>query len=69
MSDHHPLDVWPLPRDQKPMFINEPWLIDDSIYYESIVAHHVHSHGENKAKIVKSAPSFPKSRSMISCGL
>ena len=35
MSDHHPLDVWPLPRDQKPMFINEPWLIDDSIYFES----------------------------------
>ena len=35
MSDHHPLDVWPLPRDQKPMFINEPWLIDESIYFES----------------------------------
>ena len=35
MSDHHPLDVWPLPREQKPMFINEPWLIDDSIYFES----------------------------------
>ena len=24
----------------------------DSIYYESIVAHHVHSHGENPAKIL-----------------
>lgn len=35
MSDHHHLDVWPLPREQKPMFINEPWLIDDSIYFES----------------------------------
>lgn len=35
MSDHHPLDVWPLPRDQKPMFINEPWLVDDSIYFET----------------------------------
>lgn len=34
MSDHHPLDIWPLPRDQKPMFINEPWLVDDSIYFE-----------------------------------
>ena len=33
--DHHPLDVWPLPREQKPMFINEPWLIDESIYLES----------------------------------
>jgi len=35
LSDHHPLDVWPLPRDQKPMFINEPWLVDDSIYFET----------------------------------
>ena len=35
MSDHHPLDVWPLPRELKPMFINEPWLIDESLYFES----------------------------------
>lgn len=35
MTDHHPLDVWPLPREQKPMFINEPWLVDESIYLES----------------------------------
>ena len=35
MADHHPLDVWPLPRDQKPMFTNEPWLIDESIYFET----------------------------------
>ncbi len=35
MSDHHPLDVWPLPREKKPMFINEPWLIDNSIYFET----------------------------------
>ena len=26
--DQHKLDVWPEPREQKPMFINEPWLID-----------------------------------------
>ena len=31
----HPLDVWPLPRNQKPKFINEPWLTDESIYFES----------------------------------
>ena len=36
MSDHHPLDVWPLPREKKPMFINEPWLIDESIYFETV---------------------------------
>lgn len=35
MSDHHTLDVWPLPREQKPMFINEPWLVDESIYLET----------------------------------
>ncbi len=35
MTDHHPLDVWPLPREKEPMFINEPWLIDDSIYFET----------------------------------
>ena len=35
MADHHPLDVWPLPREQKPVFIIEPWLIDESIYFES----------------------------------
>ena len=33
--DHHTLDVWPLPREQKPMFINEPWLVDESIYFET----------------------------------
>lgn len=36
MSDDHPLDVWPLPREQKPMFINEPWLVDQSIYLDSV---------------------------------
>lgn len=35
MAGHHPLDVWPLPRGQRPMFINEPWLIDESIYFET----------------------------------
>ena len=34
MADHHPLDVWPIPREEKPLFINEPWLVDDSIYFE-----------------------------------
>ena len=35
MSDHHPLEIWPLPKEEPPMFINEPWLIDESIYLDS----------------------------------
>lgn len=30
--EHHKLDVWPEPREQKPMFINEPWLVDQYLY-------------------------------------
>ena len=29
--EHHNLDVNPIPKDKKPMFINEPWLIDRSL--------------------------------------
>ena len=29
--EHHDLDVWPIPKDKKPRFINEPWLIDSSL--------------------------------------
>lgn len=28
---HHTLDVYPIPKEKQPMFINEPWLIDDTI--------------------------------------
>ena len=30
--EHHDLDVYPFPKEKAPMFINEPWLIDDSDY-------------------------------------
>ena len=30
--DHHELDVCPEPPEKKPMFINEPWLIDKYLY-------------------------------------
>jgi hypothetical protein len=30
--EHHDLDIRPIPEDKEPLFINEPWLIDDSIY-------------------------------------
>lgn len=29
--EHHTLDVYPIPKEKQPMFINEPWLIDDTI--------------------------------------
>ena len=28
---HHNLDVHPIPREKTPMFINEPWLIDETL--------------------------------------
>lgn len=30
--EHHNLDIYPDPRDKTPIYINEPWLIDDSMY-------------------------------------
>ncbi len=27
---HHDLDTYPIPKDKIPMFINEPWIIDES---------------------------------------
>ena len=33
--EHHNIDIWPIPEDKKPCFINEPWLVDGSLldYY------------------------------------
>ena len=32
--EHHQLDSYPIPRGKTPMFINEPWMIDESIVCE-----------------------------------
>ena len=29
--EHHTLDVYPIPKDTAPLYINEPWLIDGSL--------------------------------------
>jgi hypothetical protein len=29
--EHHSLDPYPIPKDKKPLYINEPWLIDKSL--------------------------------------
>lgn len=34
---HHNLDIYPIPKDKSPMFINEPYLIDQSLLSESSV--------------------------------
>ena len=31
--EHHNLDAHPLPKESKPLFINEPWLIDKSLQW------------------------------------
>ena len=31
MSKHHSLDPYPVPQGMKPLYINEPWLIDKSL--------------------------------------
>ncbi|WP_303790689.1 hypothetical protein [Ruminococcus flavefaciens] len=31
--EHHNLDAYPLPKESKPLFINEPWLIDKSLQW------------------------------------
>ena len=34
--EHHSLDVYPVPREKTPMYINEPWLIDRSLLSEQV---------------------------------
>lgn len=36
MSEHHKLEPYPVPKDKDVLYINEPWLIDKSIYFETI---------------------------------
>lgn len=31
MRQHHNLDPYPLPKEGHPLFVNEPWVIDNSI--------------------------------------
>ncbi|WP_298528344.1 hypothetical protein [uncultured Ruminococcus sp.] len=31
--EHHDLDINPIPKESKPLFINEPWLIDRSLQW------------------------------------
>ena len=34
--EYHDLDIHPIPKENKPLFINEPWLIDGSNYELSL---------------------------------
>jgi hypothetical protein len=31
-SEHHDLDIHPIPKEKMPMFINEPWLVDRYLF-------------------------------------
>lgn len=31
--EHHDLDIDPIPKESKPLFINEPWMIDRSLQW------------------------------------
>ena len=31
--EHHNLDAHPIPKEKMPLFINEPWMIDDSLQW------------------------------------
>ena len=28
---HHDLDIYPVPKDQAPLYVNEPWIVDGSL--------------------------------------
>ena len=30
-KSHHDLDIYPVPKDQAPLYVNEPWIIDSSL--------------------------------------
>ena len=32
MNEHHTLDPYPIPKDKSPLFVNEPWLIDNTLF-------------------------------------
>ena len=31
MLDHHQLDPYPIPKEKKPLYINEPWLLNKTL--------------------------------------
>ena len=37
--EKHRMDTYPIPRDEAPVFVNEPWVFDQSIYCETIDDH------------------------------
>ena len=37
--EKHRMDTYPIPRDEAPLFVNEPWVFDQSIYCETINDH------------------------------
>lgn len=44
---HHTLDVYPIPKEKAPMYINEPWLIDETIEDTSMKSREVDAEKDN----------------------
>ena len=30
-KSHHDLDIYPMPKEQAPLYVNEPWIVDGSL--------------------------------------
>ena len=30
-KSHHDIDIYPMPKDQAPLYVNEPWIVDSSL--------------------------------------
>lgn len=48
MKQHHDLDPYPIPKDEHPLFINEPWLIDGSIERDSYYTNEHEAESDNR---------------------
>ena len=48
MRQHHSLDPYPIPQEEHPLFINEPWLIDGSIIREIEVNNEPEAESDNR---------------------
>lgn len=47
MSTHHKLDIYPSPKDEQMIFINEPWIIDNSIEWECDLPYNLEKANDN----------------------
>ena len=66
MSEHHNLDPYPVTRNEQPLFINEPWIIDRSIIREFVKTNEPEQEEDNRRIYV---PLDLNTKATISFGL